>query len=225
MPGFPTQRGTFLAHPDKGEVSYLFQAPAAPRAVFSLGHGAGAGMKHPHIERLAALLLGLDLAVLRYQFPFMERGGGRDSKAVSLATVAAAAAQAQVLAPRLPLLAGGHSFGGRMTTEAAADGRLSAAQGLVLFSYPVHAPGRLGIARAEHLDQVAQPMLMISGDRDVFVQTEEWAGRVAALSDRLTMRWLHGADHSWNTRKRDHDAEADVYGRATGYLADWLAQR
>lgn len=178
-----TDRGTMLAHPDKDPVSFLFQAPEAPIAVISLGHGAGAGMEHAHMESLAMMLLGLGMAVFRYQFPFRERGGGRDSLAVSLATVQSAAAKAASYFPGLPLMAGGHSFGGRMTTTAASEGLLPSVKQLILFSYPLHAPGRPGPDRAAHLEAIQQRMLFLSGDRDTFVKPELWEPVVRDLDD------------------------------------------
>lgn len=216
-----TDRGTFIAHPDKDPVSCLYQAPENPVAVISLGHGAGAGMEHAHMESLAMMLLDLGIAVFRYQFPFRERGGGRDSLKVSLATVQNAAAKAASHAPELPLLAGGHSFGGRMTTTAASEGLLPDVQKLILFSYPLHAPGRPGIDRAAHLAAIQQPMLFLSGDRDTFVNPELWEPLVTDLGGHAQLVWLKGADHGWKTRKRDTEALPDVYAFAGKQIQSW----
>lgn len=216
-----TDRSTMIAHPDKDPVSFLFQAPEAPVAVISLGHGAGAGMEHAHMESLAIMLLDLGIAVFRYQFPFRERGGGRDSLAVSLATVQSAAAKAVSYLPDLPLLAGGHSFGGRMTTTAASEGLLPDVKQLVLFSYPLHAPRKPGTDRAAHLAAIQQPMLFLSGDRDTFVKPELWETVVSDLGDRARLIWLKGADHGWKTRKRDTEAVTDVYAFAAEQIQNW----
>lgn len=216
-----TDRSTMIAHPDKDPVSYLFQAPSTPVAVIALGHGAGAGMEHAHMESLAMMLLDLNVAVFRYQFPFRERGGGRDSLKVSLSTVQNAAEKAASYFPDLPLLAGGHSFGGRMTTTAASEGLLPDVKKLILFSYPLHAPGKPGIDRAAHLAAIKQPMLFLSGDRDTFVKPELWGPVVNDLGDHAQLTWLKGADHGWKTRKRDTEAVADVYAFAGEQIQKW----
>ncbi len=203
-----------MAHPDKDPVSFLFQVPDSPVGVFSLGHGAGAGMDHPHMEALAAVLLRQQLAVFRFHFPFRERGGGRDPQIVSLSTVREATEKVATLAPGLPRFAGGHSFGGRMTTMAAAEGMIPEVEKLILFSWPLHAPGRPGNDRAAHLSDVPQPMLFLSGDRDTFVQPDLWAPVVEHLGQRTRLVWLKGADHGWKTQKRDTEALADVYAFA-----------
>lgn len=216
-----TDRSTMIAHPDKDPVSYLFQAPSTPVAAISLGHGAGAGMEHAHMESLAMMLLDLGMAVFRYQFPFRERGGGRDSLKVSLSTVQNAAEKAASYFPDLPLMAGGHSFGGRMTTTAASEGLLPDVKKLILFSYPLHAPGKPGIDRAAHLAAIQQPMLFLSGDRDTFVKPELWGPVVNDLGDHAQLTWLKGADHGWKTRKRDTEAVADVYAFASEQIQKW----
>lgn len=216
-----TQTGQFIAHPDKDPVSFILDQPQAPSAVFVLGHGAGAGMDHPHMESLAKTLLSLNFAVFRYQFPFRERGGGRDSQKVSLSTVQQAVNKAQELVPELSVWAGGHSFGGRMTTTAASEGMLSSVEKLVLFSWPLHAPGRPGMDRAAHLSTVKIPMLFLSGDRDTFVQHDQWLPVIEGLGKTATLVWVKGADHGWKTRKRDTEAVPDVYAFAAETIQDW----
>ena len=125
----------FVASPEKGEVSSLLLRPEAARWLLMLGHGASTDMRHRTLQTIAERLDEVGIATFRYNFPYMERGGGgRDSQAVTLATVRSAVAAAHLAAPDLPLLAGGHSFGGRMTSLAAADTPLEHVQGLVFFA-------------------------------------------------------------------------------------------
>src|SRR5437773_5990598 len=136
-------------------VSGLLMRPPDARWLYVLAHGAGAGMRHPFLETIARALAERDVATLRYQFPYMERRASRpDSPAVAAATVRAAAAEAARLAPGLPLVAGGKSFGGRMTSTAQAEEPLPGVRGLVFLGFPLHPPGRPGDKRAEHLARV-----------------------------------------------------------------------
>ena len=61
---------------ERHAVSGLFERPAFAEALFVLAHGAGAGMRHPFLEDFAAALARRGVATLRYQFPYMEAGGG-----------------------------------------------------------------------------------------------------------------------------------------------------
>ncbi|HSG89514.1 MAG TPA: alpha/beta family hydrolase, partial [Pseudomonadales bacterium] len=180
----------------------------APLILF--GHGAGAGIDHPLIVAIADTLVAEGLAVLRYQFPFMERQGGRgfgrDAPALATATVAAAAAFATTRAAGRPLFAGGHSYGGRMTTLAAAEGRLGGVAGLVLMSFPLHAAGRqpptvAACERAAHLPEIDVPMLFLSGERDAMARSPRLEEVVHGCR-AATLTRIEGADHGWKTARR-----------------------
>src|SRR6195256_2137586 len=150
-----------------GEVSALLLRPVPACWLLVLAHGAGAGMSHPFMEELASELAGVGVATLRYQFPYMEaRRRAPDAPAVLTATVVAAVHAAAQVAPGLPLLAGGKSMGGRMTSQAAAQSPLDGVRGLVFFGFPLHPPGRPGTKRADHLSKVSLPMLFLQGTRD-----------------------------------------------------------
>src|SRR5262249_48076015 len=147
--------------------SALFGMPSRARACLVLAHGAGAGMEHPSMTSVATDLHALGIATLRYQFPYMERQSRRpDPPALCHATVRAAVAEAARLAPDLPRLAGGRSFGGRMTSQAQASAPLAGVLGLVLLAFPLHAAGRPSDARGEHLFEITIPMLFLQGTRD-----------------------------------------------------------
>src|ERR1700749_5068021 len=150
-----------------GSVSALLTRPARATACFVFAHGAGAGMSHPFMETVAAGLAGRGIATLRYQFPYMEKGSKRpDSPAVAHAAVHAAVAEAARCCPDLPLIAGGKSFGGRMTSQAQAASPLDGVQGLAFFGFPLHAAGKPSVERAAHLFDVGVPMLVLQGSKD-----------------------------------------------------------
>ncbi|MDX1906896.1 MAG: alpha/beta family hydrolase [Bacteroidia bacterium] len=211
-----------LVLPDQSSTLALWQVPEVPRAVMALGHGAGTDITHPVMESLTTVLTQAGVGVLRYRFPFRERGGGRDREVVSLRTVAAAVQQAAARYPALPCLAGGHSFGGRMTSLAAAAGNLSAVSGLILFAFPLHAPGSPGVTRAAHLDRVAVPMLFVSGTRDTFAREDLLSGVIDALGDRATRCRLDTVTHGYTAARNTQLPGGDVFAAIRQAVDVWL---
>jgi predicted alpha/beta-hydrolase family hydrolase len=191
-------------------VSGLLMLPSLARAVLVLAHGAGAGMRHPFLEAIARGLAGRSLGTLRYQFPYLEAGRRRpDAPAVATSAVRAAVARAAELAPGLPLLAGGKSYGGRMTSTAEAAEPLGVA-GLVFLGFPLHPPGRPGAQRAEHLDAVAVPMLFLQGTRDEFARLDLLRPVCERLGARAHLHLVEGADHSFRVPRRQGRSETQV---------------
>src|SRR5213595_3986027 len=207
-----------------GEVSALLLRPPDARLLYVLAHGAGAGMRHPFLESLAQRLADRSVATLRYQFPYMERRASRpDSPAVAAAAVRAAVIEAARVAPGLPLVAGGKSFGGRMTSTAQAEEPLPGVRGLVFLGFPLHPPGRPGDARAEHLARVQIPMLFLQGTRDDFADLKLLTPLVQRLGARATLHLVEGGDHSFHVLKRSGRTDADVMGEIADAIAEWSA--
>src|SRR5687767_98451 len=158
---------SFLATAAKGDVSALLCRPNDALSLLVFAHGAGAGMRHRFMQDMSACLAAAGIATLRFQFPYVGAGGRHpDARPVLLATVRAAVTAARTAAPELPLLAGGKSMGGRMTSLAAADAPLPGLRGLVFFGFPLHPAGRPSTDRAAHLERVDLPMLFLQGERD-----------------------------------------------------------
>ena len=208
-----------------GEVSALLVRPPDARRLYVLAHGAGAGMRHPFLESIAQALAERSIATLRYQFPYMERRAGRpDPPAIAAATVRAAVAEAARVAPGLPLVAGGKSFGGRMTSTAQAEAPLPGVRGLLFLGFPLHPPGRPDDKRAEHLAQVRVPMLFLQGDRDEFADLTLLRPVVQRLGERATLHLVEGGDHSFHVLKRSGRTDAEVMGELVGAIADWTGR-
>src|SRR5438874_1733882 len=206
-------------------VSGLLLRPPGASRLYVLAHGAGAGMRHPFLETTARALAERDIGTRRYEFPTMERRASRpDPPAVAAAAVRAAVAQAARLAPGLPLVAGGKSFGGRMTSTAQAEEPLPGVRGLVFLGFPLHPPGRPGDKRAEHLARVEIPMLFLQGDRDEFADLTLLQPVVKRLGDRATLHLVDGGDHSFHVRKRSGKTDAAVMDEIADALAEWSAQ-
>jgi len=211
----------FEASPGR-EVGALLMRPAAARALYLFGHGAGAGMEHRFMDAASASLAGHGIATLRYQFPYMAAGGRRpDSRATLLATVRAAVALAADVAPELPLLAGGKSMGGRMTSLAAAEAPLPGVLGLVFFGFPLHPAGRPSAERADHLQQVALPMLFLQGTRDGLADLDLLRPVCAQLGARATLHIVEGADHAFHVLKRSGRSDDEVLAELAGTFAAW----
>ena len=207
-----------------GDVSGLLLRPDGARLLYVLAHGAGAGMRHPFLETVARLPGERGIGTLRYQFPHMERRASRpDPPAVAAAAVRAAAAEAARLAPGLPLVAGGKSFGGRMTSTAQAEEPLPGVRGLVFLGFPLHPPGRAGDQRAEHLAQVQVPMLFLQGTRDDFADLTLLKPLIKRLGQRATLHLVEGGDHSFHVLKRSGRTDADVMGEIADAIAEWSA--
>jgi uncharacterized protein len=207
-------------------VSGLLLAPARAEACLVLAHGAGAGMAHPFMAAAAAELAERGVATLRYQFPYMERGSKRpDSPKVAQATVRAAVDEAHRLFARLPLFAGGKSFGGRMTSQAQAALPLPGVLGLAFLGFPLHPAGKPSLERARHLFEVRTPMLFLQGTRDALAEPELLAKVVMDLGDRATLRTIDGADHSFHVPARSGRTDRQVRTEVFDTLTDWIRSR
>ncbi len=204
-------------------VSGLLMVPPAAKACFVVAHGAGAGMLHPFMVSLANDLAARGIATLRYQFPYMERRGKRpDTPAVCHATVRAAVAAAGDLIPSLPLIAGGKSFGGRMTSQAQAASPLVQVRGLIFLGFPLHPPKQPSDARGEHLARVEIPMLFLQGARDEFAEAALLNPLIGRLGSRATLCLLPGADHSFHVPARGALTQGQINGLMLEALTAWV---
>jgi uncharacterized protein len=216
---------TAIAVDDKQQVSGLLQVPPRARVCYVLAHGAGAGMQHPFMATVANGLFDRGIATLRYQFPYMERGAKRpDSPAVAQATVRAAVASAARLVPELVLVAGGKSFGGRMTSQAQAASPLPGVRGLVFLGFPLHAAGKPSDERAKHLFQVQIPMLFLQGTRDSLADLPLMQSLVGRLGTRASMKIFQDADHSFHVPARSGQTDAAVMAEMLDAVELWVKQ-
>ena len=203
-------------------VSALLQLPANAHACLVLGHGAGAGMHHAFMSDLAMALQEQAIATFRYQFPYMENGSRRpDPPALCHATVAAAVAEARRRAPGIPLLAGGKSFGGRMTSQAQAAKPMNDVRGLVFVGFPLHAAKKPAIERGAHLSDVKVPMLFLQGTRDELADLALLEPLVARLGPHATLKRIDGADHSFHVLARSGRNDRQVLAELAESIASW----
>ncbi len=208
---------------DDSSVSALWDKPAGAKAVLVLAHGAGAGMTHRNMAATADGLSERKIATLRYNFPYMERGSKRpDSPAIAQAAVRAAVAKAAKLAPRLPIFAGGRSFGARMTSQAQSADPLPRVQGLVFFAFPLHAPGKPGVERADHLAAVKVPMLFLQGTRDEFAELDLLRKTVRKLGTRAKLELADQADHSFHVPAKSGRKDPEVLADLLDVARDWM---
>ena len=207
---------------DTRAVSGLLQAPRQARVCFVLAHGAGAGMAHPFMAAVADGLAMRGVASLRYQFPYMEQGSKRpDAPKMAQATVRAAIREASRLVPRLTLVAGGKSFGGRMTSQAQAASPLRGVRGLVFLGFPLHAAGRPSDERGEHLFEIAVPMLFLQGTRDALADVTLMQRLTQELGP-ATIKLFPDADHSFHVPARSGRKDAEIKDELLDALAAWI---
>ena len=202
----------------------MLERPAGARFLYVLAHGAGAGMRHPFLQHAAERFAARGLGTYRYEFPYMKEKRSRpDSPAVAQAAVREATLEAGKTG--LPLLAGGKSFGGRMTSQAQAEEPLPGVRGLVFLGFPLHPPGRPGTDRAEHLSRVEIPMLFLQGTRDEFAQRDLLENVVKGLGKKATLHLILDGDHSFKVPKRSGTPESvmDDLARITQQWAEGLA--
>jgi uncharacterized protein len=206
-------------------VSGLLMHPKGARACLVLAHGAGAGMSHASLAAVASGLAERGIATLRYQFPYMEAGAKRpDGPALAQATVRAAVKEAARQVPGLALIAGGRSFGGRMTSQAQALAPLPQVQGLAFLAFPLHPAGRPSTNRATHLKDVGLPMLFLQGTNDALAELSLLSSVVADLGGHATLHTLHAADHAFHVPARSKRTDADVRGEMLDVLAGWMTR-
>src|SRR5215218_6113030 len=207
------------------QVSGLLQVPSPASACFVFAHGAGAGMAHPFMGAVAVGLEERSIATLRYQFPYMEKGSKRpDPPQVAHATVRAAVAEARRQLLGVPLIAGGKSFGGRMTSQVQAAVPLEGVAGLAFFGFPLHPAKRPSHERAKHLIDVRIPMLFLQGTRDALAELRELEPVCAALGSRAMLKLFADADHSFHVPARSERKDADIRAEMLDTFAEWTAR-
>jgi predicted alpha/beta-hydrolase family hydrolase len=205
-----------------GNVSGIVLHPPNAWLACVLAHGAGAGMRHRFMESIAQALARRGIATLRYQFPYVEAGARRpDPPGVLEATVRAAVVKARELAPELPLVAGGKSLGGRMTSNAMARRPLEGVAGLVFLGFPLHPARQPAVTRAEHLDRVESPMLFLQGTRDDLADLGLMTSVCGRLGPRATLHVVEGADHSFAVLKRSGRSDMEVMEELALTTVEW----
>ncbi len=210
---------------DAHVVSGLLHVPDQARACYMLAHGAGAGMAHLFMAAVAAGLGQRGVATLRYQFPFMEQGSKRpDASRLAHATVRAAASEGARLVPTLPLIAGGKSFGGRMTSQTQAEAPLAGVHGLAFLGFPLHPLKKPSDDRARHLSDVHIPMLFLQGTRDGLAEPHLMTQLVGRLGLLATLQWVADADHSFHVPARSGRTDEQVRNDMLDRLATWIDQ-
>ena len=214
-----------IAVNDEVNVSGLMVTLPGARACYVMAHGAGAGMTHPFMEAMAGGLAARGIASLRYQFPYMELGGRRpDRPALAQATVRAAVAKASELATGVPLVAGGKSFGGRMTSQAQAEAPLPGVRGLVFLGFPLHPAGKPSDQRGQHLFSVKVPMLFLQGSRDQLADLGLLNPLVKRLGQGAVLKLFPDADHSFHVPARSGGSDAQVRDQIADSIAAWVEE-
>lgn len=208
-----------------GTVTGLLARPRGARWLYVLAHGSGAGMRHPFLEAVADRLSKRRIATFRFQFPYMEAGRKRpDAPRLLEKTVSAAVAAGANVAPRLPIFVGGKSLGGRVSSQAAAAGKLQNVRGIAFLGFPLHAPGKPSNKRGDHLREVPLPMLFLQGDRDRLADLTLIRPLCKSLKQRATLHVVAGGDHSFQTLKRSGRESPEVLDEIADAISDWATK-
>jgi predicted alpha/beta-hydrolase family hydrolase len=206
-------------------VSGLVLIPSNMIALMVLGHGAGVGMEHRFMTRLASNLAEQKIGTLRYNFPYMEQGRrSPGSPAISEATVRAAVKKAHQIAPHIVLLVAGKSYGGRMSSQAQAKEPIDGVLGLVFFGFPLHAPGKPGDSRGAHLKEIEIPMLFLQGSRDKLADLNLLTPLLDSLGNNTSLQVIDGADHGFNMLKSSDKTTDEVQVELSEITARWLGE-
>jgi predicted alpha/beta-hydrolase family hydrolase len=212
----------FKATPDKGEVSAILMRPDGATHLLVLGHGASTNMRHATLQAMADAMAEQRIATFRYNFPYSENSTARNSTATCVGTIKNAVRAAHNAAADLTLLAGGHSFGGRMTTTAQSEEPLENVAGLVLFSFPLHLPGRPDTKRAEHLTKIDIPMLFLSGTRDELATLDLMEPTIKKLGGKATLHLIDTANHSYKVLKKTRTSTEEVFAEMARATREWM---
>ncbi|WP_049820218.1 alpha/beta hydrolase family protein [Bradyrhizobium japonicum] len=201
----------------------MLMRPDHARACYVLAHGAGADMRHSFMEKVAEGLASRGIATLRFNFPYMEEKKGRpDQPAIAHAAIRAAVAEAARLCRGVTLIAGGKSFGGRMTSQAQSKAPLPDVKGLAFLGFPLHAPKKPSSERAEHLAGIAIPMLFLQGTRDELADLGHLRPVIAALGGKATLHEIVGGDHSFAVLKKSGRTNDEALTEVLDTLAAWI---
>lgn len=202
----------------------LTQGPKS-RALYVFAPGAGAGIQHSFMEDVATGLAEREIATLRYQFPYMERGSGRpDPPPICHATVRAAVEEAARLQPGVPLFAGGKSFGGRMTSQAQASSPLPGVRGIIFVGFPLHLAKKPADSRAAHLSDVRIPMLFLQGTRDELADLTLLEPVTRKLGKLATLEKIEAADHGFHVLVRSGRTNPQVMTELLDKIGSWIAR-
>lgn len=206
-----------------GEVSAIFSSPKNPKAIFVFAHGAGAGMNHKFMEEISSKLVNFDIAVFRYQFPYMEKGKrSPDYPNVLLKTVQSAVEKAESIYKGLPIFAGGKSLGGRMTSTVASKNLIPQIKGIIFFGFPLHAPGKPSSDRAEHLYEVKVPMLFLQGTRDKLADLNLLKPVIKKIGRKASLKIIEGADHSFHVLKSFKKSDSEIIEELSELASSWM---
>lgn len=209
-----------------GEVSALFYTPLKAQHIMVFAHGAGAGIKNKFMEEVSISLARQEIATLRFNFPYIEKGKKiPDTKPICSAAISAAVEKATKLCPKLPIIASGKSFGGRMTSTAASEGLLQNVRGIVFFGFPLHPPGKPSVERAEHLYKVTIPILFLQGSRDSLATLDLLKPVIKKLGKNAELFLIEGADHSFHVPKDCGHKDSDVIELMCKEIKRWVSER
>lgn len=221
MDGDAAQRISVTLPTGGVEIAAAYGRPADAWAAVAIAHGAGAGHAHPFLTGFADALRAEGVATLRFEFPYVTAGRRMPGPAShAVATWEAVHAWLTERAAGVPVWAAGKSYGGRMASMAAAEGRIDPA-GLAYLGYPLHPPGDASKARTAHLPDVAPPQLFVEGTNDPFIDPHAQLEDAVASCRDAQIAWIEGGGHSFEVKGRKRPAD-QIGGELAPLVAAWM---
>jgi predicted alpha/beta-hydrolase family hydrolase len=206
-----------------GEISYLISAPSATTRTLILAHGAGAGMEHSFMNHVANALAEKNIRVIRFNFPYKERG--RKMPGSPKEAILAYKVFIQNMLERFPsepMILSGKSYGGRMASHVVAENPQLPLSGIVYFGFPLHAPGKPSMNRADHLTEIDIPQLFLQGTNDALANID-LIEKVVKNQNKGELIRFEGADHSFKTPKTSPLSTSDVFTKLIAKTVEWMS--
>ncbi len=187
-----------------------------------LAHGAGAGMDHPFMKSLAKGIADKGIHIIRFNFPYKQKGkkmpGSPKESILALEKVAQFALERF---PECAIILSGKSYGGRMSSHLVAEQPELGIKGLIYFGFPLHAPGRASMDRANHLADIAVPQLFLQGTNDALANFE-MIKEVVKNQQKAKLIDFEQADHSFRTPKNAPMKSSEVFKALIEKSSQWM---
>ena len=194
---------------DPAVSGFAYRAADSAADALVLTHGAGSNSKSPLLIALSDVFAGAGITVLRCDLPYRQarpygppRPGNAERDRSGLKN--AAAAVRKLVSGRMFL--GGQSYGGRQATMLCAD-EPELVDGLLLLSYPLHAPSRPDRPRIQHLPSLKVPALFVHGTRDPFGSIEEMQSALKLIPAKTKLLPVNNAGHDLGFKGKSGNEE------------------
>jgi hypothetical protein len=211
---------------ERGSTSAVLLTPSGEKkdVAVIIAHGAGNDLYNPLLSAFAEGLSRGGYPALRFNFLYREQGRKMPDKEEILVETWQAAFRFMKESSglqKMRVVAAGKSLGGRIASQAAAEGVLPVA-GLIFLGYPLHPSTDKEKMRDSHLYRIGIPMLFFAGTRDLLCDLD----RLKRVLGRLRADWdlmvIEGGDHSFHVPRSTGIDDEEIYKRIVEKTLEWL---